>query len=80
MQPSLSDRDSKGGYFTVALVEAISGKARKSPDGVIYLPAIHAYVSETVKERTKKEEHGPQYPYASDLEKPFLKPLPISKP
>jgi hypothetical protein len=30
--------------------------------------------------RTKKEKDGPQYPYASDLEKPFQKPLPIGKP
>jgi uncharacterized caspase-like protein len=80
MQKSLSDPDHRGGYFTLALVEALGGKARKSADGTIYLPAIHAYVSETVKERTRNKEDGPQYPYASDLEKPFQKPLPISKP
>jgi hypothetical protein len=80
MQKSLSDRANKGGYFTLALVEALGGAASKCREGVVYLPAIYAYVSEKVKERTKDEKEGPQYPYASDLEKLSHKPVPISKP
>lgn len=53
---SLESNEERQGYFTLALVEALSGKAANK-DGVVYLTALDAYVTERVKELTKGRQH-----------------------
>jgi WD40 repeat protein len=45
------------GYFTQALVEGLSGKADRSPDGAVYLSRLDAYVTDRVKELTRGQQH-----------------------
>src|SRR5262249_943121 len=54
---SVESNEHRQGYFTLALVEALSGKAGRSPDGAIYLHQLEAYVQDRVKELTKGRQH-----------------------
>jgi WD40 repeat protein len=64
----------KGGLFTLALVEGLSGKAARDRNGAIYLPALFEYVNKRVKELSDNQQH----PYASDLKR--AGELPLTKP
>ncbi len=44
------------GYFTLALVEGLSGKAANK-EGVVYLHTLDAYVTDRVKELSKGQQH-----------------------
>ncbi len=62
------------GMFTVALLEGLSGQAKKTTDGAVYLTALDAYVVERVRELSK----GQQHPVTS---KPTtVRDIPVSKP
>ena len=52
----LESPDLKGGYFTLALVEGLGGKARLT-NGAVYFKALDDYVTERVKELSKGEQH-----------------------
>ena len=68
-----SDRHQQG-YFTVALLEALNGKADTNQDQLVYLTEIDAYISDRVKTLTD----GMQHPVTS---KPTtIRSFPISKP
>jgi hypothetical protein len=45
------------GYFTVALVEALKGRADYNHDGVIYLTELDTYVADRVKTLTGGQQH-----------------------
>jgi WD40 repeat protein len=62
------------GLFTLAIVEGLSGKAKKSKDGAVYLHHLDTYVTDAVKELSK----GRQHPVTS---KPAsVRPFPLSLP
>jgi hypothetical protein len=70
---SLESNEHRQGNFTLALVEALSGKAAKT-DGAVYLHHLDAYVTDRVKELTR----GRQHPVTS---KPStIRSFPLSKP
>jgi WD40 repeat protein len=74
-EESLQDAKRQGGHFTLALVEAISGKAgANSRTGAIYLPEVVAYVKMSVQKSTGDKQN----PFAKDVEK--LSELPLTKP
>jgi WD40 repeat protein len=74
-EASLQDAKRKGGHFTLALVEAISGKAgANSRTGAIYLPEVVAYIKKSVQKSTGEKQN----PFAKDVEK--LSELPLTKP
>jgi len=47
----------KHGYFTLALVEGLSGKAAYNQDGVVQLNGLDLYVTDRVKELSKGIQH-----------------------
>jgi WD40 repeat protein len=53
---ALESNQERHGYFTLALVEALSGKAANR-EGVVYLTGLDAYVTDRVKELTKGRQH-----------------------
>jgi WD40 repeat protein len=53
---ALESNERRQGYFTLALVEALSGKAANK-EGVVYLAALDAYVTDRVKELTGGRQH-----------------------
>jgi WD40 repeat protein len=53
---SLESNEYRHGFFTLALVEGLSGKAAKS-DGAVYLHHLDAYITDRVKELTKGHQH-----------------------
>jgi uncharacterized caspase-like protein len=58
---SLEAENLKHGLFTYAILEALSGKGPKTPEGAVYLHHLEGHVAERVKELT----HGRQHPVAS---------------
>jgi hypothetical protein len=63
----------KSGYFTLALVEGLQGKARKI-DRAVYFKALDDYVTERVKELTE----GRQHPLTSKAS--TLTNIPLTRP
>lgn len=61
------------GIFTVAILEALEGKAEKSKDGAVYLTALDAYVTKRVKELSKGQQHAVTV-------KPAVRDFPVSRP
>jgi uncharacterized caspase-like protein len=53
---ALESNEHRQGYFTLALVEGLSGKAANR-DGVVYLAGLDAYVTDRVKELTGGRQH-----------------------
>jgi WD40 repeat protein len=53
---ALESNEHRHGYFTLALVEALSGRAANK-EGVVYLAALDAYVTDRVKELTGGRQH-----------------------
>src|SRR4029077_17154098 len=49
LEKSLESPEHKSGYFTVALVEGLEGRARKSENGAVYFKELDTYVTERVK-------------------------------
>jgi hypothetical protein len=47
----------RGGAFTVALIERLSGRADTNQDGVVYLNELDTYVTDRVKALTKGQQH-----------------------
>jgi hypothetical protein len=72
-EQALQDNGEKGGRFTLALVEALAGKATRDKDGAIHPADLFAYVSRTVRERTENKQN----PYAGKLNR-F--DLPLTRP
>lgn len=54
---SQESSDAKGGYFTIAFVEGLSGKADTNNDGVIYSSELANYVADRVKGLTNGQQH-----------------------
>jgi WD40 repeat protein len=54
---SFEDRTVKHGYFTLALVEGLSGKADYDRDGIIHLNELDLYVTNRVKQLSKGRQH-----------------------
>jgi WD40 repeat protein len=74
LESSVESNEHKMGAFTVALVEALSGKAKKNTDGAVYLTQIDAYIADRVKELTG----GRQHPTTSKPD--TIRSFPLSKP
>jgi uncharacterized caspase-like protein len=74
LEKSLESPQHKGGYFTVAVVEGLLGKARKSDDGAVYFKELDAYVTERVKDLSE----GKQHPLTSQA--PTITNIPLTKP
>jgi len=55
-ESSLESNEHQHSYFTVALVEGLSGKAAKT-DGAIYLHHLDGYITDRVKELTQGRQH-----------------------
>lgn len=70
---SLESPTVEHGFFTLALVDGLSGKAQKSLDGAVYLHHLDAYVTDRVKELSK----GKQHPVTNRAN---MRSFPISKP
>ncbi len=71
---SMESDQHQQGYFTVALLEALQGKADTNQDQLVYLTEIDAYIADRVKALTQ----GMQHPVTS---KPTtIRSFPISKP
>lgn len=54
---SLESSAVQHGFFTLALVEGLAGKAQKSTAGAVYLHHLDAYVTDRVKELSKGRQH-----------------------
>src|SRR4029077_15306578 len=52
-ESSLESNADRQGYFTLALVEGLGGKADLNHDGVVYLNELDAYLTDRVKALTK---------------------------
>jgi hypothetical protein len=71
---SLEDAGQGHGYFTLAVLEGLSGKADYNKDGVVYLHELDAYVTERVKELSKGLQHPVTAKPAS------IRSFPLSRP
>jgi WD40 repeat protein len=54
---SMESEQDQHGYFTLALIEALSGRADFNHDGSIYLTEVDAYLSDRIKELTGGKQH-----------------------
>ncbi len=54
---SMESEEHRQGYFTVALIEALTGKADYNQDGLVYLGEVDAYLSDRVKTLTQGQQH-----------------------
>lgn len=55
-QESRESTDVKHGYFTLALIEGLSGKADYNKDGLVYLTELDLYVDNRVRELSKDQQ------------------------
>ena len=70
-----NEDEEHGGFFTYALVEGLSGKAR-SPNGAVYAKGLKAYVEDRVKELTRPlDARHQQRPYFDGSEELMDVPL-----
>ncbi len=71
---SLESDEHQQGFFTMALIEALTGKSDFNGDGLVYITEIDAYLSDRVKTLTQ----GQQHPVTT---KPTtIRSFPLSKP
>jgi WD40 repeat protein len=71
---ALEGRDVQHGFFTLAIVEGLSGKADQNKDGVVYFHELDYYTTDRVKDLAK----GMQHPVTT---KPTtIRSFPISRP
>jgi dipeptidyl aminopeptidase/acylaminoacyl peptidase len=54
---SLENNTHRMSNFSLAVVEGLSGKARKAPNGAVYLHHLDAYVTDRVKALSKGKQH-----------------------
>jgi hypothetical protein len=54
---SMESDEHEQGYFTLALIEAISGKADYNHDGFVYLTEVDAYLADRIKALTQGQQH-----------------------
>lgn len=54
---SMESDEHQQGYFTLALIEAISGKADYNHDGFVYLTEADAYLADRIKALTQGQQH-----------------------
>ncbi len=54
---SLESADTKHGFFTLALLEALAGKGGKSAEGAVYLHHLEGHVAERVKQLSGGRQH-----------------------
>ena len=54
---SQESSDDQGGFFTIAFVEGLSGKADANGDGIIYSTELANYVADRVKNLTNGQQH-----------------------
>ncbi len=54
---SLENHEFRHGTFTQAVLEGLSGKGGKSPDGAVFLHHLDSYVTDRVKELTRGQQH-----------------------
>jgi uncharacterized caspase-like protein len=54
---SLESPSVEHGYFTLALIEGLSGKADYNKEGLVYLNGLDLYVTARVKELSKGRQH-----------------------
>src|SRR5262249_54929133 len=54
---SLESEQHKASFFTLALVEGLTGKAGRGPEGAVYLHQLDAYVTDRVKELSQGRQH-----------------------
>jgi uncharacterized caspase-like protein len=72
---SANEVEGIGGFFTHALVEGLSGRAR-SPNGAVYAKGLKVYVEERVKELTRPlDARHQQRPYFDGSEELMNVPL-----
>lgn len=70
---SLESNEHRRSYFTVALTEALQGKAAKT-EGAVYLHHLDGYLKDRVKELTKGQQHPvTKWPTS-------IRSFPLSKP
>lgn len=62
------------GYFTLAIVEGLSGKAAKTADGAVYLHQLDSYVTDRVKELSDGKQHPVTVKPGSIRSFPLTKP------
>ncbi len=74
LEKSLESPAYKSGFFTVAVVEGLEGKARKSDDGVVYFKELDAYVTERVKDLSEGKQHPLTSPATTITNIPLTKP------
>ncbi len=74
LEKSLESSQHKSGYFTVALVEGLEGKARKSEDGAVYFKELDVYVTERVKTLSEGKQHTLTSQAATITNIPLTKP------
>jgi uncharacterized caspase-like protein len=56
-EESQEDNAHRGGAFTVALTEGLTGKADANKGGTVYLNELDTYVTDRVKELTRGQQH-----------------------
>jgi WD40 repeat protein len=54
---SMESDEHQQGYFTLALIEAMSGKADYNHDGFVYLTEVDAYLADRIKLLTEGQQH-----------------------
>jgi hypothetical protein len=73
-ESSLESNEHRQGYFTLAVVEGLSGKADRTASGAVYSHKLDVYVTDRVQELTR----GQQHPVTA---KPTsIRPFPLAKP
>ena len=71
---SLESDEHEQGYFTLALVEALTGKSDYNGDGLVYITEIDAYLADRVKTLTAGQQHPVTTKPAT------IRSFPLSKP
>jgi hypothetical protein len=54
---AIESRTVDHGYFTLAMVENLSGKAQQNVERAVYIHHLNAHVTDRVKELTKGIQH-----------------------
>ena len=71
---SKESKQHQSGIFTLAVVEGLEGKAARTSEGVVYLKALDAYVTQRVKELSG----GAQHPLTSQAT--TITNIPLTRP
>ncbi len=74
LEKSLESPTLKSGFFAVAVVEGLEGKARKSEDGAVYFKDLDAYVTERVKDLSEGKQHPLTSQATTIINIPLTKP------